>query len=102
MREKIRLVGCLPKRAVGCTILLKGHRGEAAVIRNAGTLDAWNLCRAMARHPEWRTDGSFLDLQKLIEGAMRHNMYSEFTNIKVDILIIFFIVRLVILIPRIT
>jgi DNA helicase-2/ATP-dependent DNA helicase PcrA len=39
----------LPKRAVGSTLLLKGLEAEAAVILNAGALDARNLYVAMTR-----------------------------------------------------
>jgi DNA helicase-2/ATP-dependent DNA helicase PcrA len=50
MREQNRLVGRpLPKRAVGSTLLLKGLEAEAAVILNAGALDARNLYVAMTR-----------------------------------------------------
>jgi DNA helicase-2/ATP-dependent DNA helicase PcrA len=50
MREQNRLIGRpLPRRAVGSTLLLKGLEAEAAVILNAGSLDARNLYVAMTR-----------------------------------------------------
>lgn len=50
MREQFRQVGRpLPKRAVGSTLLLKGLEASAAVVLDAGSLDARNLYVAMTR-----------------------------------------------------
>jgi DNA helicase-2/ATP-dependent DNA helicase PcrA len=50
MREQNRLIGRpIPKRAVGSTLLLKGLEAEAAVVLNAGALNARNFYVATTR-----------------------------------------------------
>jgi hypothetical protein len=48
-RLLMTILGRLPKRAVGSTLLLKGLEAEVAVVLDAANLDARNLYVAMTR-----------------------------------------------------